>query len=136
MLPRVLVLLFTLFSHNLYAYEAPIEIIEYMDNTKIIAFINEADMNKSQDWQPADGVPPLTINGALKAIEKQASAYPELKDTVLTEIELKPIPRHEEHWHYIVKMKSKYNQKSKPHYVIVLMDGKVFPGLKEPEMLK
>jgi len=136
MLSRPLFLVFLFFSHNLYAYEAPLEIIEYMDNTKIIAFIDEADMNKTKDWQPTDGVPPLTINGALKAIKKQASAYPELEDTVLSEIELKPIPRHEQHWHYIVKMKSKHNTKSQTHYVIVLMDGKVYPGLKEPEMLK
>lgn len=136
MLSRVLFLLFTLFSHTVYAYDAPIEIIEYMDNTKIIAFINEADINTTKAWQPADGAPPLTIHGALKAIEKQASAYPELQDCVLSEIKLKPIPHHEKYWHYIVKMTSVHNTKSQAHYVIVLMNGKVFPGLKEPQMLK
>jgi hypothetical protein len=54
----------------------------------------------------------------------------------LTGIELKKIPRHEKHWHYLVKTKSEVDDIVESHYFIVLMDGKVIAAIKEPESIK
>ena len=134
---RLLPLVFLLLSANTYAYKFPTEIIEYIDNTKIVAFINENDLQKTLPWSPRESVtPPLTMENALKAVQKYAAADSTLSHAALGEIELKQIPHHEKLWHYLVQMKTQSNEKSESHYLIVLMNGKVLPGLKEPEVIK
>jgi len=134
---RLLPLLLLLPSANTYANKFPIEIIEYLDNTKIVAFINEKDMEKTLAWSPADGTtPPLTMENALKAIQKYTATDSALTHAALQEIELKQIPHHEKQWHYLVEMKTKDADKSESHYLIVLMNGKVLPGLQEPDGIK
>jgi len=136
MLLRVLPLLLIIFSGNIQASEFPIEIIEYIDNTKVVAFINESDIDRKLPWLPFKGALPLTVVDALKAIQEYVASDPELMNATLTEIELKQIPRHEGYWHYMVKMKTQINNKSLPHYFIVLMNRKIIQGLREPETLK
>ena len=123
-------------SGNIQAYEFPIEIIEYIDNTRVVAFINENDIDKALAWHPVEGSPPLTVAEALKAVHEQIVSDPELENATLTGIELKQIPRHENHWHYLVKIKIQVDEVFKSHYFIVLMNGKIIPGLKEPETYK
>jgi len=136
MLLRVLPLLLIIFSGNIQASEFPIEIIEYIDNTKVVAFINESDIDRKLPWLPFKGALPLTVVDALKAIQEYVASDPELMNATLTEIELKQIPRHKGYWHYMVKMKTQINNKSLPHYFIVLMNRKIIQGLREPETLK
>jgi hypothetical protein len=134
---RLLPLVFLLLSANTYAYKFPTEIIEYIDNTKIVAFINENDIQKSLPWSPLEGTtPPLTMENALKAVQKYTTTDSSLTHAALQEIELKQIPKHEKQWHYLVKMKTQSDEKSQSHFLIVLMSGKVLPGLREPEVIK
>lgn len=136
MLTRMLPLLFALFSGSLQAYEFPIEIIEFIDNTRVVAFVNEVDIDKALYWVPFEGSPPLAIADALKAIRGHIASDPKLADATLTGIELKQIPRHEKYWHYLVKLRSQADDRVRSSYFIVLMDGKVIPGIREPETLK
>lgn len=134
---RLLALLFLLLlSSKIYAIEFPVEIIEYLDDVKVVAFINESDIDKSLRWNPAQGKVPLGIDDALKAIREHVAADPELKQASLTGIELKQIPHHSGYWHYMVKMKTRVNNRNQAHYFIVLMNGKVIPGIREPESVK
>jgi hypothetical protein len=133
---RMLLLLLLLFSANSQAYEFPVEIIEFIDNAKIVASVSEGDIDEKLYWQPFEGPPPLSIAGALDAIQKHIASDPQAGTAELTGIELKRIPHHSRHWHYLVKMSSQVDGKPQPRYFIVLMTGKVIPGLREPETVK
>ena len=136
MMFRVLPFLLLIASAQVQAYELPIEVIEYLDNRKVVAFINEGDIDKTQHWAPFDAAPPLTIEAALKAIKQHVAGDPEYAKASLLGIELKQIPHHEGYWHYLVKMKTPTTDKPRSHYFIVLMNGKVISGIREPETVK
>jgi hypothetical protein len=133
---KLIPLLFLLFSGKLLAFEFPIEITEYIDDIKIIAYINERDINRESRWTPFDGPPPLSIYDALQAVQGDISSNAAITDTTLIGIELKQIPHHEMYWHYLVKVKFKLADKTQPHFFVVLMDGKVISALKRPESIK
>jgi hypothetical protein len=133
---RTLFLPFLLSTASAHAYNFPIEVIEYIDQTRVVAFINEEDINKTLQWAPFQGPPPLTLADALEAVQEYIVANPELRYAVLTEIELKRIPQHERHWHYLVRMQSDGGGKPHAWFLIVLMDGKIIAGLREPEGIK
>jgi hypothetical protein len=136
MRPAMIAALLLLFSAPLQALEFPIEIIESIDNSRVVAFVNESDIDQDINWVPFSGEPPLTLAGALKAIQQQIATDPGLSAAVLTEIGLRQIPRHKQHWHYLVKMQTRADDKLLAHYFIVLMDGKVIRGLREPQAVK
>jgi len=135
MYSRFIPLFVLLFSAKLYAYEFPIEITEYIDDVKVDAYISNNDINQALVWTPFESEPPLSMASALQAIQAYA-ANTDLSDMTLTGIELKQIPHHEKHWHYLVKIKSEVDEVVASHYFIVLMDGKVIPAIKEPESIK
>jgi len=167
---KYLPFLLLLVSSRILANEYPVEIFEYLDDTKVVAFLKDSDIDKTAQWIPLETEVPLNINGALKAvsdlvlkdsdIDKTAQWIPletevplningalkavsDLADTddsleiiALTSIELKQIPGHPKHWHYLIKMKTESNGEIQPHYFVVLLDGKVIPAVKEPETFK
>jgi len=129
----VLLASFLVFSSNAFAFQPKIEIFEQFDDIKMVSFISLKDINKSPKWKPGAGVPPLSVDGAIQAVKvfiKNPKASMEIK-----EIELRPVPRHEEHWHYLVKVA---NPKMKTRFdiYVVLMDKKVFPAIIEPQGYK
>lgn len=138
MLIRILPLLLILFSGKTLAIEFPLEVIEYLDNAKVVAFINEADIDKSLPWKPFGGAPPLTLERAIDLMQQHATADLKLKNVSLVEIELKQIPHHENYWHYLVKMRADADaaDKRRSYYFIILMNGKIISGIREPESIK
>ena len=132
----MLVLPLVLSSVTVHASEFPIEIIEYVNQTKVVTFINEEDIDKAAAWVPFEGPPPLRIADALALVQKFIAPDPEMAGSQLTEIELRRIPHHESHWHYVVRMKVHTGGKPRSRFFIVLMDGKIIPGLREPEAIK
>jgi hypothetical protein len=136
MRPAIIAALLLLFSARLQALEFPIEIIESIDNSRVVAFVNETDIDQDINWSPFTGEPPLTVAGALTAIQRQIATDPGLSGAALTEIGLRQIPHHETHWHYLVKLQTRADDKLLAHYFIVLMDGKVIRGLREPQAVK
>lgn len=135
MYSRCLPLFVFLISTKLYAFEFPIEITEYIDDVKVDAVIKQSDINQELIWTPFEKAPALSVADALQAIKDYADKT-NLEDLALTGIELKQIPHHEKHWHYLVKLKSKTDDGFESHYFIVLMDANVIPAIKEPESIK
>ena len=130
---RNLFLTLFVFSSNVYAYQPKIEIFEQFDNLRMVAFIEEKDINNSPEWTPGLSPIPLTVSGAIQAVAKltKASNAPD----AIKEIEIRPVPNFEKHWHYLIKvdneaMNSKYN------IYVVLMNGKVIPAIIEPQGYK
>ena len=136
MYKKLLPLLLLLFSGKVLAYEFPIEVTEYIDDVKIVAYIDKNEISKTSQWVPFEGQPPLSIYDALQAVQKFMIENAEFAETRLTGIELKRIPHYEKNWHYLVKVKYKVADKMQPHFFLVLMDGKVISALREPESIK
>jgi len=136
MLFRRVFLLLLLFSGNAYCYEFPVEIFEYIDNTKVVAFIDKSDIDDAMRWQPFKEAPPFTVEDAVKSVKKHIDADDRLKNVTLLEVELRQIPNFEQHWHYLVKVKADIGEERRSQYFVVLMNGKVIPAIREPEATK
>jgi len=118
------------------AYDFPVEITEYIDDVKVIAYLNESDVGNEPQWTPFEGPPALSISDALEAVRGHIESDTEFSDLRLTGIELKPIPHHAKRWHYLVKVRFKHRGSMRPHFFIVLMDGKVISAIKRPDSIK
>ena len=132
---RVIFLLLSLFSISAYA-QFPIEIVEYIEDTKLVAFIDEAQLDDSMKWQPLREAPPLSIEGAVDAIKDHLTSMDGVTRFSINEIELKAIPHHEKYWHYLVKLNAEINHESNNYFFIVLMNGKIIPAIKEADSIK
>lgn len=124
------------FCANAYAAEFPVEIVEYVGNTRVVAFIDEQDIAESRQWQPFEEEPPLAMNDAIDVLQKFIASNKEFTDTELLEIELRKLPRHEQHWHYMFKTRTTINEASHQLFFVVLMNGKIIPAIREPETLR
>jgi len=133
---NLMVLLLVLFSGKALGYEFPIEVTEYIDDVKVVVYINKSDISHEAKWIPFEHSPPLSIGDALQAVEKYVNSRNDFSALELTGIELKKIPHHEAHWHYLVKTNVKVSDKVQAHFFVVLMDGKVISALKEPDSIK
>jgi len=131
----ILLLALLLVGTTARAYDPPIEIVEYVDEVRIAATITREDAARNLQWAPFAGPPPLSIDGALRAVEAQARIGHAATDTLLTSVELKQLP-HSTDWHYIVRVDYVGDQQSQPHFFVVLMDGHVIPAIRVPESIK
>ena len=129
-------LLALLIAASAQAFDFPIQVIEYVDDTKVVASIQEEDMNAGQPWRPFEDAPPLSVEQALEAVAGAIASDPVLADATLDEIELRRVPHQENHWHYMVKLKTEAPTPHHTHYYVVLMNGKVVPALKQPRMIR
>jgi hypothetical protein len=127
---------FLLLASKALAFEFPIEVIEYMDDVKVVAYIDRHDIDKEKRWHPFQEQPPISIHDALRAVKAFIDSTENFTDITMTGIELKHIPHHEAHWHYLVKVRYRTDGVLKPHFFVVLMDGKVISAIREPESIK
>lgn len=128
--------LMLLVSGKLFAYDFPIEILEYVDDVRIVAHINKKDISADRQWSPFEAAPPLSIKDALNAVEQQIKTGTDYQEVSLSGIELKRIPHHKAHWHYLVRINHRVDGEIRSHFFVVLMDGKVIPAIREPESVK
>jgi hypothetical protein len=133
---KLMPFVFMLFTGNVLANEPPIEIIEYIDDVKIIAYINESDLGAETQWIPFKSPPPLSISDALQAVDQYIKTNSEFTHATLIGIELKEIARHENIWHYLVRVKGSSADKTQAHFYVVLMNGKVISGIRRPDSIK
>jgi hypothetical protein len=130
------VLVLLLVSADIRAVEFPIEVFEYVENARVVAFIDESDLDASARWHPFEAPPTLGIEGVTVAIRNYIESEQDLSGAAVTEIELRQVPLREKDWHYIVKLKTEDDQGTRFHYLVVLMNGKIIPAIREPEPLK
>ena len=133
----LLLLTLTVSAVNAQPYQASIEIIEQFDDVRLVAFIRESDLKNYPQWSPVKEAPPLTINQAIQAVhDYHKKNNTELATETVNEIELKKMTRHEQYWHYLIKIKINSSDDAKYQVYIVLMNGKVIPALTETESYK
>ncbi len=136
---RVLSMLsFVLLSTRLWAFGGPwpLEIVERLDDARLVVYGNEQDIAASPRWSPEAGAPPLTIAGVIEALRHWAESDPRVSSVHVEEIELKPIPRQLERWYYLVRARVEARSGPPVRYFAVLMNGKVEPAIREPMPIK
>lgn len=135
MYKRLLPAMLALASINAQAFEFPVEIIEYIDNAKVVGYVQSNDIDTSLNWAPFHGAPPLTIEQALHRVMDFIQGDTTLDNAQMVGIELKPIPD-AGYWHYLVKLKYGDDDQRHAHFFMVLMDGKVISAIREPQSIK
>jgi hypothetical protein len=134
---RWLAVLSMMFCATAQSSPFPIQIIEQFDDARIVAFINESDVNNSAQWNPLKDAPPLSVASAIEAVKQHYLAHNNSLDSLsITEIEIRQVPQHKNHWHYLIKVKSNIDLEFKNTFYVVLMDGKVIPAIVEPKSYK
>lgn len=134
---RWLVLFSILFCATAQAVQFPTQVIEQFDDVKIVSFINESDINNSALWNPLESAPPLSVSAAIDAVKKHSATTAAPPGSFsITEIELRQIPHHKNHWHYLIKTRSDVDHTSKNSFYVALMDGTIIPAIVEPVSYK
>jgi len=137
MLSKWVLLLLIIVSANTLAGKAAIEIIEQFDDFKVVAFVNEADIEDYPVWQSLVDTPPLPVNEAIRLVQGHLGEVGKSAETdVIKEIELREIPRHPNYWHYLVKTENNDFGPSRYGIYVVLMSGKIIPAIVEPDAFK
>jgi len=136
MSPKWSLLLLLALSASSPAAQFPIEIFEYVDSARVVAFIDESDLDECTHWHPFEAPPALGIEGVTAAIRTYMASDKDLAGAILSEIELRRVPHREKDWHYMVKLKTERDRGDRFRYLVVLMSGKVIPAIREPESVK
>ncbi len=132
------VCLVAMFAGSAAAGPWPLEIIEHLDDAKIVIYVKESDIEHSPVWNPADGAPSFGLPQLMDAVAKWERKNGGPDTDGIEKIELKPIVHHEKQgrWYYLVQLKDKIGGKPAHRYVAVLMSGKAVAAIREPESYK
>ncbi len=116
----------------------PLEIIDHLDETKIVIYIKEADIEASPLWNPASGTPTFGLSELLETVAAWKEKNKWDAADGIEKIELKPIMHHEKEgrWYYLVQLKNVEKGKRSHQYLAVLMSGKAVAAIMEPEAYK
>ena len=118
------------------AIEFPLEVIEYIDDVKVVAFISQTDIDAASTWNPMQTGVPLGVDAALAAVKEALLDFGVAADSIaLTSIELREFPHQPGHWHYLVRLKQSAGKRH-PGFYVVLMSGKVISATMEPQAYK
>ncbi len=125
-LPRLLLPLLLATTPLAQTMEFPLELIEYIDDVKVVTFMPPSALASAPTWDPMRQAVPLSLQQALD----QVRTHLENDGHQLTTIELKPVAGHRGHWHYLVRLRA---PDGRPRYFSVLLDGRLLPATHEPE---
>lgn len=126
--------IFILFiTANAHAFQSKVEIQEQFDNLKMVAFIDEKDINNNPEWNPNVGAPPLSVIDAIQSVKDFNKTSKNLG--TIKEIEIRPVSKRGNHWHYLIKIANN-SMKTKYDVYVVLMNGKVIPAIIVPQSYK
>jgi len=114
-----------------WAAPRPTEIIETIDQYRIVLYLTEPQINAMAEWRPGQGEPPMSIGRAVNHVRDWIASDPSLAGARIYELEYKPIHNHEKlnRWYYLVELRLTGGEK---RFVAVLPGGKVVPAIEEP----
>lgn len=114
----------------------PEEIIQYIDNTRVVAFIDADIITQAGTWSPLEAPPPLPLATALEAVKTAMGNDPRLHQASLKDLKLQAIPHHAGRWNYVFRLTTEYHDHREDHYLVVLMNGQVVSAVGEPDSVK
>ncbi|HEB96517.1 MAG TPA: hypothetical protein ENI96_08820 [Sedimenticola thiotaurini] len=116
----------------------PLEIIDHLDETKIVVYVKEADIERAPAWNPEAGAPPFTLGDLLRSVSEWEKKNAGVTRASIRKIELKPILHHEKQgrWYYLVQLREQREGKAADRYLAVLMNGTMAAAIAEPASYK
>jgi len=109
----------------------PTEVIENLDQFRIVLYLTEPQIQSMPAWQPGAGKPPMSLATAVERVMRWKAGEPALAEASIYELKYKPIHNHEKlhRWYYLVELRLPQGHR---RFVAVLADGKVVPAIVEP----
>ncbi len=117
----------------------PITSVEYLDDKRVVLYIDDQELENGPQWDPEMRELPLSVYDAVLLVRDWAEKnHPDYNEFDVHEIVLKHIATHEHHrrWFYLIYLDAKVNGKYVPSahlFAAVLFDGKVIPAVEEPK---
>lgn len=114
-----------------HAAELPAEVVENLDQYRIVLYLSETQIDAIPAWQPGEGKPPMSLEAAVNRTLEWIEASDLLKDAHIHELKYKPVHNFESRnrWYYLVELRM---QGGKKRFLAVLPDGQVIPAIEEP----
>ncbi len=113
------------------------EVIENLDQARIVLFLTDEDMAAMPEWRP-DGhePPPLTLAKAIDLVNAEIEKDVDLRGAEIHELEFKPVRKHEKQhrWYFLCEVRTHDGGKEKKHFLAVLTSGKVIRAIEEPTL--
>ncbi len=113
--------------------EFPLEVFELIDDKMVVVFLKTGDVRTSPAWRPGESAPPLDLETVVKLALRDHAGTVRIREIKLTEIN---DPDADHRWYYLVRLIDESGTEPTDRYVAVLMNGKVFPGLVQPQAIK
>lgn len=114
----------------------PLEVIEYIDDTRVVALVDPQEIEAAGTWEPLRSPPPLTMQQALDRVWKgliERGVPP--RAVRLASVELKEFRHRPGRWHYLVRLKRTGGSRH-PRFFVVLMNGRTIAASQEPESVR
>lgn len=113
------------------AAQLPVEVVETLDQNRLVVYLSEAQIDAIPAWQPGAGQPPMSLQAAVaRALEwiRDRDLY---TDARIYELKFKPVHNYEalNRWYYLVDLRLPGGRR---HFIAVLPNGDVVPAMVEP----
>jgi len=131
---RIVTFVILILATSAYASQSNVVIYEQFDDIKVVAVINEKDIENSPKWHPGSEPLPLSVDDAIKAMHDFIS-QPKVIGSI-EEIEIRTLKDFPGYWHYLFKVAASEADSRRHEMYLVLMSGKVIPAFIEPESIK
>jgi hypothetical protein len=113
------------------AASLPAEVVENLDQYRIVLSLDEAQIRAIPAWRPGEGKPPMSLDAAVTRTLEWINSKELLKDAQIYELKYKPVHNHEtlDRWYFLVELRMQDGMK---RFLAVLPDGQVVPAIAEP----
>jgi hypothetical protein len=126
-----LFLLATLAAGAVQASSLPTEVVENLDDYRIVLYLSETQINAIPAWQPGEGAPPMSLDAAVSRTLAWIGENELLKNAQIHELKFKPVHNFESlnRWYYLVEL---HTDNARRRFLAVLPGGEVVPAVEEP----
>lgn len=109
----------------------PTEVVENLDQYRIVLYLDQNQIDAIPAWQPGEGAPPMTLEAAVARTLEWIGDNELLKAARIHELKYKPVHNYESlnRWYYLVELRM---QGTKKRFLAVLPGGEVVPAIEEP----
>ncbi len=113
------------------ASSLPAEVVETLDQYRIVLYLEQEQLNAIPAWRPGEGDPPMPLSAAVARTLAWIGENDLLKDARIYELTYKPVHNFEaqNRWYYLVELRM---TAGKRRFLAVLPDGEVIPAIEEP----
>jgi hypothetical protein len=113
------------------AASLPSEVVENLDQYRIVLSIGDERIKAMPAWRPGEGKPPMSLEAAVARTLEWIESKALLKDATIYELKYKPVHNYEtlDRWYYLVELRMRDGMK---RFLAVLPDGQVVPAIAEP----